>query len=45
MNQEIVVERLFEKLITGDRAAWNADWGYLTDLSKFPTGGLVSHGD
>jgi len=32
-------------VIAGDRAAWNADWGYLTDLSKFPAVGLVAQGD
>ena len=32
-------------VVTGDRAAWNADWGYLTDLTKFPTTGLVPQGD
>ena len=32
-------------VITGDRAAWNPDWGYLTDLGKFPAVGLVAQGD
>ena len=32
-------------VIAGDRDAWNPDWGYLTDLSKFPTSGLVSQRD
>ncbi len=32
-------------VITGDRAAWNPDWGYLTDLGKFPAIGLVAQGD
>jgi hypothetical protein len=32
-------------VISGDRAVWNPDWGYLTDLGKFPAAGLVSHGD
>ncbi len=25
-------------VISGDRTAWNPDWGYLTDLSQFPHG-------
>jgi len=32
-------------VISGDRAVWNANWGYLTDLSQFPTAGLVAQGD
>jgi hypothetical protein len=32
-------------VISGDRAAWNADWGYLTDIGQFPTAGLVAHND
>lgn len=32
-------------VIAGDREVWNADWGYLTDLGKFPAAGLVSHND
>jgi hypothetical protein len=32
-------------VISGDRAAWNAEWGYLTDLSQFPTSGLVAEGN
>ena len=32
-------------VITGDSAAWNPDWGYLTDLGKFPAVGLVAQGD
>jgi hypothetical protein len=32
-------------VITGDRAAWNPDWGYLTDLGRFPAAGLVAQGD
>jgi hypothetical protein len=32
-------------IITGDRTAWNPDWGYLTDLTKFPAVGLVAQGD
>lgn len=32
-------------VIAGDRAAWNPDWGYLTDLARFPAAGLVAHGD
>jgi hypothetical protein len=32
-------------VISGDRAAWNPDWGYLTDLSQFPTSGLVPEGN
>ena len=32
-------------VISGDRTAWNADWGYLTDLSQFPTAGLVAEGN
>jgi hypothetical protein len=32
-------------VIAGDRAAWNPDWGYLTDLTQFPTTGLVPEGD
>ena len=31
-------------VIAGDRAAWNPDWGYLTDLAQFPAAGLVSQG-
>jgi len=29
-------------VISGDRAAWNPDWGYLTDLARFPAAGLVA---
>ena len=32
-------------VISGDRAAWNPDWGYLTDLSQFPTAGPVAEGN
>lgn len=32
-------------VIAGDRAAWNPDWGYLTDLNQFPAVGLVAQGD
>ena len=32
-------------MISGDRAAWNPDWGYLTDLSQFPTAGVVAEGN
>jgi hypothetical protein len=32
-------------VITGDRAAWNPEWGYLTDLALFPASGLVAQGD
>ena len=32
-------------VIAGDRELWNPDWGYLTDLTKFPAAGLVPHGD
>lgn len=32
-------------VITGDRNAWNPDWGYLTDLTQFPAAGLVAQGD
>lgn len=32
-------------VIAGDRAAWNPEWGYLTDLAQFPAAGLVAHGD
>jgi hypothetical protein len=32
-------------VISGDRDVWNPDWGYLTDLGKFPAAGLVAHGD
>jgi hypothetical protein len=32
-------------VITGDRNAWNPDWGYLTDLGRFPGAGLVAQGD
>ena len=32
-------------IIAGDQAAWNPDWGYLTNLAKFPTAGLVAQGD
>jgi hypothetical protein len=32
-------------VITGDRAAWNPDWGYLTDLGRFPAAGLVAQAD
>ena len=32
-------------VITGNRAAWNPDWGYLTDLGKFPAVGLVAQSD
>jgi len=32
-------------VISGDRRAWNPDWGYLTDLGQFPTTGLVANGD
>ena len=32
-------------VISGDRALWQAEWGYLTDLSQFPTAGLVAHND
>jgi len=31
-------------VIGGDRSLWNPDWGYLTDLSQFPAGGLVANG-
>ncbi|HZY68756.1 MAG TPA: hypothetical protein VFE52_09220, partial [Devosia sp.] len=31
-------------VITGDREAWNPDWGYLTDLGQFPAAGLVAQG-
>jgi hypothetical protein len=29
-------------VIAGDRDAWNPDWGYLTDLGRFPAAGLVA---
>ena len=29
-------------VIAGDKRAWNADWGYLTDLGQFPTVGLAA---
>ena len=32
-------------VITGDRAAWDPGWGYLTDLARFPAAGLVAQGD
>jgi hypothetical protein len=32
-------------VIAGDRALWNPDWGYLTDLSQFPGAGLVAQAD
>ena len=32
-------------VISGDRALWQASWGYLTDLTQFPTAGLVAHTD
>ena len=32
-------------VIAGDQSAWKPDWGYLTDLGKFPTVGLVAQGD
>lgn len=32
-------------VIAGDRAAWNPDWGYLTDLGRFPAAGLVAQAD
>ncbi len=32
-------------VIAGDRHVWNPDWGYLTDLGRFPTAGLVAQGD
>lgn len=32
-------------VISGDRDLWRPDWGYLTDLSQFPTAGLVAHTD
>ncbi len=31
-------------VIAGDRSAWNPDWGYLTDLARFPSAGLVAQG-
>ena len=32
-------------VITGDRAAWDPDWGYLTDLGRFPAAGLLAQGE
>lgn len=32
-------------VVSGDRAAWNPDWGYLTDLDQFPSAGRVPQGD
>ena len=32
-------------VISGDRALWRPDWGYLTDLGQFPTVGLIAHND
>lgn len=32
-------------IITGDQQVWNPDWGYLTDLTRFPTAGLVAQTD
>jgi hypothetical protein len=32
-------------VICGDRSAWNPDWGYLTDLTQFPTAGFISEGN
>jgi hypothetical protein len=32
-------------VISGDRSAWNPEWGHLTDLGQFPTSGLVAEGN
>lgn len=32
-------------VIAGDREVWNPDWGYLTDLARFPAAGLVAQAE